>query len=568
MTNSTLALALSASLAAIAGLTVTSADAAEVKATSTVDAVTVYPSGAEVARLARVKLDRGEHVILLEDLPAQAVGQSIRVEGRATGRLDIGSVDTRRVSVARTDPAVASGERRRLEDEIEKARDERIRLTGEIATAEQQQALIRNLTTLPTRPVPPGGQAGPAEDWPRLIALIGSASAEAVRAIQAAQIKVRETDRRIQDLEKALASLAPAREERTEVKVHVVAGAPIEADLVVRYQVPGASWTPYYDARLSTGTKVAAPKLTLVRRAAITQRTGEAWENVTLTLSTARPAAGTAAPVLGSWTIDFLEPRPVPVAAAPVPAAPPAGRANLPRSAMSEDSAGLTAREKVQRAEEVRAEVVAAPFQTQFIVPGRGSVPATGEAKRVQIEETFLEPQLLARTVPRRDAKAYLYAKMTLPRGTPFLPGQVSLFRDTIFVGQGRLPLLAPGEDHELAFGVDDNVRVRHAIAEEKRGETGLISTSKTDQRSFRITVKSLHERPILVSVLDQIPVAQNQDIRVEVTSKPQPSRRDIDEKKGVLAWDDTLKPDEERVIELGYRITWPSGKQIVDTGR
>ena len=76
----------------------------------------------------------------------------------------------------------------------------------------------------------------------------------------------------------------------------VNAGGALDADIVIRYQVTNASWTPFYDARLATGTKAQAPKLQLVRRACIQQRTGEIWDNVALALSTARPAAGTAAP--------------------------------------------------------------------------------------------------------------------------------------------------------------------------------------------------------------------------------------------------------------------------------
>ena len=57
--------------------------------------------------------------------------------------------------------------------------------------------------------------------------------------------------------------------------------------------------SPFYDARLSTGSKQQAPKLQLVRRAAIQQRSGEVWENVALALSTAQPAAGTAAVPIG-----------------------------------------------------------------------------------------------------------------------------------------------------------------------------------------------------------------------------------------------------------------------------
>ncbi len=61
---------------------------------------------------------------------------------------------------------------------------------------------------------------------------------------------------------------------------------------------------------------------------------------------------------------------------------------------------------------------------------------------------------------------------------------------------------------------------MRHVLAEEKRSESGIITTSKTDTRTYRITVKNLHERPIPVTVLDQIPVSQNADIKVELTGK------------------------------------------------
>src|ERR1700754_2656263 len=67
----------------------------EVKGSSRIDAVTVYPAGAEIVRTARIKLERGEHTLLFNDLPAEAIGASIRVEGRATAGMEIGSVDTR-----------------------------------------------------------------------------------------------------------------------------------------------------------------------------------------------------------------------------------------------------------------------------------------------------------------------------------------------------------------------------------------------------------------------------------------------------------------------------------------
>ena len=203
-------------------------------------------------------------------------GQSIaRSASRARRRaaFEIGSVDSRRVFVPRTDDAIAATERKRVEDAIEKLKDDKAVLQTAVQAAEMQKMLIGNLAQLPTRPAPANGAARPSPDWTQLFGLIGERLAEAQKTILDTQIKVRDVDRQIKDLEGKLASLAPAQEERTEVKVFVNAGAPLEAEMAIRYQVGGASWVPFYDARLATGTKAQAPKLQLVRRASIQQRT-------------------------------------------------------------------------------------------------------------------------------------------------------------------------------------------------------------------------------------------------------------------------------------------------------
>jgi uncharacterized protein (TIGR02231 family) len=314
-----------------------------------------------------------------------------------------------------------------------------------------------------------------------------------------------------------------------------------------------------------TGSRAVPPKLALTRRASITQRTAEPWGNVALSLSTTRPAAGSAAPQLRPLTVDFPSERPL-AAPSPRPVAPMAQRS---RDALSGLAAGQAADEdraarEMSEAVERRAEAEVTAFQAVFAIPGRLTVPNTGEAKRVQIEEAEVEPSLMVRAVPRVESRAFLYAKFTLPKASPYLAGAVSLFRDRTFVGNGRLPQLSPGEEHELGFGADDLVRVKHAVVEEKKGESGLISAMRTDTRNYKMTIKSLHERPIAFSLRDQIPVAANQEIKVELIGRTPPTRRDIDDRRGVLAWEDKLGPDEERAIEFGYRISWPSGKSIV----
>ncbi len=543
-------------------LLTSSVTAAEVAATSRIDAVTAYLSGAQVVRIARIMLEEGEHTIVFNDLPAEAVPGSIRVDGKATAKLDIRSVDARRLYIPRADQSLLHAERKRLEDEIEKLRDERGLAQGQQDAAQTQKTLLGNLAQMPGRPLEgkESTQPVPQTDWAQVLALIGTGMTQAQRSALEAEVTKRELDRKIEELEKKLSEVVPARVQQTEVKVFVNAAAPLDAELTVRYQVRNASWRPRYDARLDTGSKTAASRLDLTRRAEIRQSTGESWDNISLRLSTTRPTAQAAAPELHTVTVDF-EPELKPgLAAAP----PDRMTRALGKVAREEAEADALRPMVMPNVVAANAAVAAAPFQAVFAVPGRLTIPATGEAKRVQLQENNIEPTLTVRTVPKVDRKAYLYVKFILPKGAPLLPGAVSLFRDGAFVGTGKLPVLAPGEEHELGFGADDQVRVRHAIVGQTRGETGLISSLRTDSRKFRITVKNQHERAVELVVLDQVPISLNEEIKVTLLGPTKPTTRNVDDKRGVIAFESKLEPEQERVIEFGYRVTWPGKRPII----
>lgn len=547
----------------LAGLSASSF-AAQVPATSTVDAVTVFLSGAEVTRLAKAHLDKGEHTIVVADLPASAIPGSIRVEGRATGKLDIGSVDTARKLLQHAESEAADSQRKVLEDKLQTLKDQKKTVEAQALAAKTQQKLIANLAQLPTRPASQTAPSPALDDWPKILALIAQGTTDASKLALDAEQRIREIERQIADTNTQLSSLAPARTEQTEVRIHVIAQSPLDVDLSVHYQVPDAHWAPLYDARLSTGTKTEPPKLSLDRRAAITQTSGEDWNGVSMALSTARPSDGSAAPDIQTQLVDF-EPVLKPDAAMPPPAAAPAlmARSKMNVELDAAQGAGTEANIPVA-AEETVAQLKSAPFDATFGVPGRVTVSATGEPKRVLLSTENSEPTLGCRSVPKVDTNAYLYAKVKVGKEAPMLPGMIYLFRDGTFVGTGDLPLLRPGEEHDIGFGVDDQVKVKHAVLEDKRGEIGLISTSHVDSRNFQVNVKNMHERPIDITILDRVPVSQNDDIKVEMTGRASPTTTNVDDKRGVIAFQSRLEPDEEKILEYGYRVSWPASKSIV----
>ena len=66
------------------------------------------------------------------------------------------------------------------------------------------------------------------------------------------------------------------------IEVDIEADAAAEASLTVEYMVPCAAWRPTHRARLGEG------HVLFETDAAVWQATGEAWNDVTLQLSTAR----------------------------------------------------------------------------------------------------------------------------------------------------------------------------------------------------------------------------------------------------------------------------------------
>jgi uncharacterized protein (TIGR02231 family) len=344
--------------------------------------------------------------------------------------------------------------------------------------------------------------------------------------------------------------------ERTEIRIHVEASAPAKASLRLRYQVAQASWEPIYDARLSTGGKTAPASLTLARRASISQNTGEDWNDAKVTLSTARPGGATAAPELPPIKVIF---RPETLTSDGFVKDRARGAEKPLDQTTARQDAAATA-----PIVEHRAVIEAAPYQASFKIIQPVTVKSGAGQKKVLISTEEADPSVVVLAVPRLDATAYLHARFTHDGLLPLLAGPVSLYRDGVYVGQGALPLTLRGDEQELGFGPDDGVKVARVELNRAKGETGIISTSATDEQHFRITVKNAHDWTVPVTIVDQLPVSENEQITVEtLPMTTEPSERNYGDKLGVLAWTFDLESQAQKDIMLSYQIKWPAKREI-----
>ena len=538
--------------------------AADIPAVSKVDAVTVFPSGAEVTRVAEARIEAGEHTLIFDQLPGDMMPETIRVEGLSDGDIEIGSVDSKLVYVPSTE---TDARRKAFEAEIQRLYDERGVLDQTIADAEYQKSLMQQLASSAfTKPSKEGDtKSFGADDLGALLDLVGGKLNTLSKLVLESRVRQRDIDTRVNDLSSQMAQLAPQQQARMLVTVHLAAPAATSGTFRLKYRIAGAGWQPVYDARLTSPSKGTAAKIELVRRAAVMQSTTEDWKNVALTLSTARPIGATAAPDILPQQIDGYDGgrsanygrRGDAALEAPAPASQAVGE-------LSDDGALDKANEAKKKVEQLQAVVEVAGFQALYAIPGRVSVDNTGTAKNVRIATTGIEAKLSARAVPKLDPNAYLTAAFVLAGDTPVLPGTAMLYRDGVFMGQGYLPMLSPGEEAKLGFGADDLIKVKRVEVKRQRGEEGIITTSNVDSRAYDITIKNLHDFAIPVTILDQMPYSAIEDIVIEtLPGMTTPTVKDFEKKRGVLAWSFDLEPKAEKVLKHGFKITWPKDMQV-----
>jgi uncharacterized protein (TIGR02231 family) len=526
--------------------------AADLDAASTIDAVTVYPDGATVTRVITLELPSGDNTLVARDFPLSLDPSSLRVEGESGAKLTIGAIDAK---PPRPAPPVNLSE---IDRKIEALRDQRADLDGAVASAGARKKFAERFAESSPAGLGEKGEARPLSDWRAAFAAVAEEVANADTAIRDAQRKQRELDREIARLEQDRNTKPPSK---LEVRIDLASAAATRATLRVTYVVRNARWTPLYDARLDTGAKDHKPSIELVRRAEITQATGEDWSDVTLGVSTVRTARGGSAPDLNSLIVQYPQvPRPLALGAARDRAfsAPPAPAAEP----VAQDAATNLAK----KAEEQQATVEIGAFQTAFRIPGRVSVGANEGPKSLRIATTTITPDLLIRSAPVADPTAFLEASFVQSDDAPLLPGRVSIYRDGMFVGRGKMAAAGKDETVRLGFGADDKVKIERAVLRRNEGSAGLIvTTAKTDERAFRTTVRNGHDFAIKVAIQDQLPVSENEDITVEMLpSTTPPTVTNVHDRRGVVEWAFEAKPGEVRDINFAWRVRWPKDKGVV----
>jgi uncharacterized protein (TIGR02231 family) len=269
-----------------------------------------------------------------------------------------------------------------------------------------------------------------------------------------------------------------------------------------------------------------------------------------------RTARGGSAPDLNSLIVQYPQ----------LPRQPASVVGGLEQAPLARAAPRAKALDSADRAEEQQATVEVGGFQVMFKIPGRVSVGASEGAKSLRIATATIAPDLAVRAVPVRDPTAFIEASFKQGEDAPLLSGRVAIYRDGVYVGRGQMAAASKDEPVRLGFGADDKIKIERTVVKRNEGSAGLIvTTSKTDERSFKTTVRNGHDFAIKIAIEDQLPVSENEEIQVEMLSATTPpTTTNLHDRRGVLEWAFDARPGELKEISFAWRVRWPKDKGVV----
>lgn len=524
-----------------------------ISVTSTLTGVTVFQDRAQITRTAVVPLKPGSQVISIEGLPVLLQDDSVRVEAKGTARVTIGGIEVKRRFLTQSaDQRVAEidAEIRQLERKLGGLDARKAGLTAQkgfvdsIKVAWGERISHQLATGKPT-----------AAELHEAMGFVGNNTTRV-------EEQQREIEQEKQTINDQIDALRRKKQEaagfhRKESKtVEVVLETSREGSLTLELSglVGQATWEPIYDVRLAKDGVTAE----LTYRALVRQQTGEDWSNVSLALSTARPAAGGAPPALHPWRIGFYRPQPV-MMAAPAPRAEARLHKQAAKALLDENTERMAIPEESAPAVFQTAQAVTEGAAITFRIPKPVSIPSdnTRHSAVIALEKLPVSTEYV--TVPKQASTAFLTAELVNKAGWPLLPGTVKIFSGPTFVGSAHLKRVASGESFVLPFGSDDQITVKRDEQKQHK-EAGIFGKNRMAYR-ITTTVNNLRTEPQTVSVKDQLPLAGDSEIKVSLEEPTLPPTEKLD--NGTLIWKMKLAPGEKKELRYEIVVEYPKDREV-----
>jgi len=562
-------------------------------ANSRVVHVTVYPNSALVTREVDVPAGTGIVELVVTPMPAQTVNSSLYSEGSDGIRVLTTRFRTRPIKEDTRE------EVRKLEDEIRKLQLSCERLQADMSTVEQNLKMLAKMedfTSVTTKTATEKAALN-SESCIALAKYVMDTRAEKSKELVGLKQQWQSSTEQMEFARRQMAELTAGTSRVERDAVIVVEKLNASAGKVrLNYLVDAAAWRPQYKFRAAKDEK---GNIQVEYLAAVVQQTGENWNDVNITLSTAAPTLNAAPPDLKMLEVA-VAPRGAPQPMPPGINAPnkmefeqqtknlrsqgqrgyvekDLGNAvkNFNDAAAVEQTWQLlySSRDElagVVKGKQARDGSDEGPSVT-YDIQTRLSVPSRPDEQIIEVARLEMEPEIFYKTVPVLAPHVYRQANLTNKSKFVLLPGEATMYQGSDFVGRMNLPLVAIGEQFTVGFGVDPQLQVQRVMVDKNRTTEGGNQVFKFE---YRILVSSYKAEPVTVQVWDRLPHAEKEAVGINlIKTAPELSKDAIylreNRPQNLLRWDLKVEPtmNGEKALPINYEFQMALDKQMMIGG-
>jgi uncharacterized protein (TIGR02231 family) len=512
--------------------------------------VTVYPDRAFITRVSKLHIDKGLQSVKIVRLPLDLVKESVRVGVDASASVKILSSDLSTNYQANA----PENEIAQLQKQLDSLNEKKQILNDKIDNLEKEKRLLESIQVKTIADKNKEISIGKfvIEDWSKLMEFY-SVNLNRIDSLK------RDISRQLSDVQEKIASLQNQIGKNRSLKtgtnqLQVTIDAEKESDITIRtsYLVNNVSWTPYYEIHTSDGKSIE-----LQYMASIRQNTGEDWNNISIILTTSRPALGIDLPPAEPLLITRYQPQYYPKSKSSARSgygAPASERKE------SMDFAGESVEEysSAEPAEYVTARIEQDFTSATFQIAKRSNIASGNSSHDVMIVREKLDAEISHKALPYLHETVFTAAKIKNKMTYPLLSGKVNLFINNNFTGSAVLKNIAPEESFSIPLGPDENIKVKYVKVKQSSDIYGLGRKNKKTFYEYRIEIENLKNFAVILNVNDRIPVSGEAEIKVELKDINPKNDNDIQKDRGVILWRLPLKAKEKKIINFSYTVDHP----------
>ncbi|GKT58355.1 mucoidy inhibitor-like protein [Colletotrichum tofieldiae] len=374
----------------------------------------------------------------------------------------------------------------------------------------------------------------------------------------------------------------------------------LTCNLSLSYVTSSAFWAPSYDLQLLTTNNSG----TLCYDAQITNKTSETWSNCKVILSTSQAVFSgleNNIPALKSWNIkladknDNGEGHDILYSLEERNQRKQWGRSQQATTNSGKSRGGLFGVDTLGQDENIdfqESTVEETGFTTTYDLPGAKTLTPRSTTSKQRVARLHFSNITFSHTIiAKYKPAAYLKAKISNSSKLTLLRAETSLTLDGTFMGRTQLPRCSDGDSFSLGLGIDPAIKVNYPKVDVRRTTTGVFTkeNSSVYTRSIAITnTRTAAGRPISLLVLDQVPVSEDERLKVEVltpkglfldgpgvaTGSPgREGKEGVDwgkataalKKGGQVNWQVTLNAGKAVKLGLEYVVGVPSGDSAIE---